>query len=465
MAEERDRTGDPAETASRDPSETETPLRRAIGTRLLFLFVLGDMLGGGIYTLVGKVGAETGGAIWVAFLAAFVLAGLTAFAYAELVTKYPQAAGTALYADRAFGIPFLTFMVGFAVMASGVTSAGTLARGFGGDYLSAFVDLPIALVALVFIVLIALINLRGILESVAANAAFTLIEVAGLLLIVVIGALALGAGEAEPARVLEFKSGTSPVVAVLAGTGLAFYALIGFEDSVNVAEETRDPRRAFPRALFGGLVVAGLIYVLVALTASMVVDTARLAGSDGPLLEVVRVGAPSVPPTLFAGIALFAVANSALINMVMASRLVYGMADRGLVPRVFGRLLPGRRTPWAAIAFTTLLAGILIVTGDLEDLADTTVMLLLVVFVVVNVSVLVLRRDRVEHDHFRAPAVFPVLGAIAAAALIVQNDGAVFLRAGIILLVGVALWAINRLVGGRSGGELDADRLEDSPSG
>ncbi|MEJ7717704.1 MAG: APC family permease [Thermoleophilaceae bacterium] len=241
--------------------------------------------------------------------------------------------------------------------------------------------------------------------------------------------------------------------------------MIGFEDSVNVAEETRNPRRAFPRALFGGLVVAGVIYVLVALTASMVVDTARLAGSDGPLLEVVRVGAPRCPPTLFAGIALFAVANSALINMVMASRLVYGMADRGLVPRVFARLLPGRRTPWAAIAFTTLLAAILIVTGDLEDLADTTVMLLLVVFVVVNVSVLVLRRDRVEHEHFRAPAVLPVLGAIAAAVLIVQNDGAVFLRAGIILLVGVALWAINRLVGGRGGGELGAERLGGSSSG
>ena len=232
---------------------------------------------------MAEEGAETGGAIWVAFLAAFVLAALTAFAYAELVTKYPRAAGTALYADRAFGIPFLTFMVGFAVMASGVTSASTLARGFGGDYLSAFVDLPPVLVALVFIVLIALINLRGILESLTVNAVFTLIEVTGLILILVIGALALGAGEGEPARVLEFKPGTSPVVAVLAGAGLAFGdALIGFEDSVNVAEETRNPRRAFPRALFGGLVVAGLIYVLVALTAAMVVDPSRLAESDGP---------------------------------------------------------------------------------------------------------------------------------------------------------------------------------------
>ena len=205
--------------------------------------------------------------------------------------------------------------------------------------------------------------------------------------------------------------------------------------------------------------VAGLIYVLVALTAAMVVDPARLAESDGPLLEVVRVGAPAVPPALFAGIALFALANSALINMVMASRLVFGMATEGSCRACSRGCCPGRRTPWAAVAFTTLLAAVLIATGDLEDLADTTVMLLLVVFVIVNVSVLVLRRDRVEHDHFRAPAVLPVLGAIAAAALIVQNDGAVFLRAGIILLVGVLLWAINRLVGGRGDGELRAEGL------
>jgi amino acid transporter len=163
---------------------------------------------------------------------------------------------------------------------------------------------------------------------------------------------------------------------------------------------------------------------------------------------------------IFAAIALFALANSALINLVMASRLVYGMADRGLLPRLFGRLLPGRRTPWAAIAFTTLLAAVLAASGDLEDLADTTVMLLLVVFAVVNVAVLVLRRDRVEHDHFRAPAVLPVLAAIASVALIAQNDAEVFLRAGLVLAVGVALWVVNWLIVRRGGGELGTERLQ-----
>ena len=420
--------------------------------------MLGDLLGGGIYTLVGEVGAEVGGAIWVAFLLAAVIAALTALSYSELVTKYPQAAGAAMYADRAFGVRFLTFMVGFAVMASGVTSAATLARGFGGDYLSAFVDLPTVLVALGFLVVLALINLRGILESLTLNAVFTAIEVVGLLIIILIGVLAIGAGEAEPARALEFRPGSSVVLAALAGTGLAFYALIGFEDSVNVAEEVREPRRAFPRALLGGMAAAGVIYVLVALTATMVVETPRLAASDGPLLEVVRAGPLAVPLPLFAGIALFALANSALINMIMASRLVYGLADRGLVPRVFGRLLTGRRTPWVAIVFTTVLAALLAATGDLEDLADTTVMLLLAVFGVVNIAALVLRRDPVESDHFHAPIFAPVLGAIASAVLIAQNEADTFARAGVVLAVGVVLWFVNRLVG-RRGGELGAERL------
>lgn len=150
-----------------------------------------------------------GGAIWAAFLAAFALAALTAFAYAELVTKYPRGRDRPLRRPGVRG-PFITFMVAFAVMASGVASAGTLARGFGGDSLSAFVEVPTVLVALVFILLVALINLRGILESLTVNAAFTVIEVAGLLLILVVGILALSAGQAEPARALELRPGASP---------------------------------------------------------------------------------------------------------------------------------------------------------------------------------------------------------------------------------------------------------------
>lgn len=423
-------------------------LARVIGPRLLFFFILGDMIGGGIYALVGEVALEVGGAVWVPFLVAFVLALLSAGSYAELVTKYPQAAGAALYTHKAFKQPFLTFMVAFAVMASGITSAGALAKAFAGDYFSTFISLPVLGVSLAFLVVITLINLRGIGESVKLNAAFTMIEIAGLLLIILIGVLAVLGGDAEPGRALEFKSGESPLLLIIGGATLAFYALIGFEDSVNVAEECQQPNKIFPRALFSGMLVAGIIYMLVTLTATMVVATGQLSGSDAPLLEVVKEGPLPVPLTLFSAIALFAVSNGALINMIMASRLVYGMANQNIVPPVFGRVLPGRRTPWAAILFTTALCAILIITGDLGLLADTTVMLLLTVFAVVNVAVLVLRKDPVDHDHFRTPAFAPVLGAIVSLVLITQNEAAIFLRAGILLLLGAILYAINRALSG-----------------
>jgi len=433
-------------------------LKRVIGRRMLLIFVIGDILGTGIYALVGEVAGEVGGAIWTSFAVAFALAFITAFAYAELVTKYPHAAGAALYAHKAFKRPFFTFMVAFAVMASGIASASAAARAFGGDYLATFVELPVVLVALLFVGLLAAINFRGISESIKVNLGLTLIELGGLLLIVVIGAMVLVNGDGDPGRALEFKDGSSIPFAIMGGAALAFYALIGFEDSVNVAEETQDPSRSFPQALFGGLLITALVYFAVTFTASLVVPTDRLADSSGPLLEVVRAGPLSIPPRLFASIALVAITNTALINMIMASRLTYGMGRQGVVPRAFARVHPQRKTPWVGIAFTTLIAVALVTTGEVETLADTTVVLLLAVFIVVNISVLVLRRDPVEHDHFRAPTSLPVIGALVCVALMTQQEGAIFARAGILLLVGAALYGINYLVAGRTP-ELDAKEL------
>jgi amino acid transporter len=416
---------------------------------MLLFFIVGDILGGGIYALTGEVGAEVGGAIWAAFAFALVLAGFTAAAYAELVTKYPRAGGAAFYVNRAFGIQLVTFLVTFAVMASGVSSASTLARGFGGDYLSAFVSIPTVLVALVFIVVVALVNYRGIVESVRLNVAFTTIEVIGLLLIVVIGVVALASGAGEPARAFEFKEGASVPVLILAGASLAFYGLIGFEDSVNVAEEVEEPRRAYPLALFGGLLVAGTLYLLVTFTAAMVVPLERLAGSSSPLLEVVQVGPLSgIPDRVFAAIALFALANGALINMIMASRILYGMSHERVLPPVFGRVAERRQTPWFSIIFTTILAMGLIATGEIEALASATVTLLLFAFTLVNVAVLVLRRERVDHDYFQTPVVLPVLGVVVSVGLLTQQEGTDFLRAGVVMLIGLLLWLINRLVAG-----------------
>jgi APA family basic amino acid/polyamine antiporter len=429
-------------------------LKRGIGPWLLLFFVLGDIVWAGIYALVGEVGALVGGAIWAAFLAAFFLALFTASSYAELVTKYPRAGGSATYVNNAFRSPFVSFMVAFAVMASGITSACTLTLAFSGDYLAQFISVPIIGAALVFMVLIGCINFYGISESVRINVILTCVEITGLVLIVVIGAAALSTGTGDPGRAFEFKEGTSVLTALLAGTVLAFYALIGFDDSVNVAEETQHPSRNYPRAIFGALLLAGVVYLLVTFTASMVVPTGTLADSSGPLLEVVKAGPIAIPTQLFAAIALLAVSNGALINMIMASRIIYGMGDQGVMPTAFSRVHPGRRTPWVSILFTTVIALLVLIAIGRNDealatLGSTTVVLLLIAFVMVNIAVLVLRRDEVGHEHFRTPTIFPILGAVVAAGLLIYqavSDISVFKLAALLLLLGAILYGVNLLV-------------------
>lgn len=433
-------------------AETEhRSLKRVIGRRVLLLFVVGDILGAGIYALVGKVAGYVGGVLWLPFLTAFVLAALTATAYAELVGKYPQAAGAALYAHKAFAVPFITFLVAFAVLMSGITSASAAARAFGGDYLAEWVTLPAIIGALAFLGLITLVNFAGISESIKVNVVLTLIEAFGLLVIVAIGGYALFTGGGEPSRALEFHPEAGALLGVLGGTALAFYALLGFEDSVNLAEEAKDPQRDYPRALFGGLAIAALIYMAVAFTATMLVDTETLERSSGPLLEVVRVAGLTFPPKLFALIALLAVGNTALINMMMASRLVYGMARQRIVPPVLGVVHPTRATPWVAILFTVGIAVVLVLTGDVGGLAETTVLLLVCVFAVVNVAVLILRRDVVEHAHYRAPTWAPVVGAVVCVVLVMPIGRGidVYFRAAVLLGIGVVLWFVNRLIVGR----------------
>ncbi len=440
----------------------QTELKRAIGPKLLLFFVIGDILGTGIYALTGSVAKVIGGALWLPFLLAFVVAFITAFSYLELVGKYPRAAGAALYTHKAFGINFLTFMVTFTVMASGVTSAATAAKAFGETYLKEFITLPTWIVAIVFITGLALINFRGVGESVKANVVLTCIELSGLLIIIAVGFYAVGAGRGEPARLTEINTGdTSAFLAITAATSLAFFAMVGFEDSVNMAEECQNPVRIFPRAMLLGMGIAGLIYVIVAVLSSMLVPAADLASAgSGALFAVLRAGAPGFPIALFAAIGLFAVINSALINMLMASRLLYGMANERILPRAFGKVHPSRRTPWVSIVFTSVIAIVLVLTADISLLGGTTALLLLAVFTIVNIAVLVLRRDRVDHAHFRAPSWTPYLGIVLCGFLATPLSGRPlqqFAVAGILLAVGAVLWVVNRLVVGKV--DVDAAHL------
>ncbi|MCA5894562.1 APC family permease [Isoptericola sp. NEAU-Y5] len=452
-------------------------LKRVMGRKLLLLFIVGDILGTGVYALTGQVAGEVGGAAWAPFLIAFAVATLTAFSYLELVTKYPQAAGAALYTHKAFGIHFVTFIIAFMVMCSGITSASTASNAFAGFLNDGFGlgletgGAGLLWIALGFMTLVAIVNFRGVGESVKANVVLTLVELSGLLLIIFVGMFAVTQGRADFARVVVFESSDdkSVFLAVTAATTLAFFAMVGFEDSVNMAEECRDPVKDFPRVMLTGLSVTGLIYVLVAITAVALVPVGDLTDESkgSALTQVVAAGAPNLPfDTIFPFIGMFAVANSALINMLMASRLLFGLANQGVLPRAFGRVHPTRRTPWVSVIVTTLISYGLIVyvvrasgsesgSNAISLLGGTTSLLLLVVFAVVNVALLVLRRKPVPHAHFRTKVWLAVLGAITCAYLAgpwarSDEQQEQYVIAGGLIAVGVVLsfvtWLYNRTV-------------------
>lgn len=457
---------DDHQTAAGEPS-----LHRVMGPWLLLLFIVGDILGTGIYALTGKVAEHVGGAVWLPFLVAFVVAVLTAFSYLELVTKYPKAAGAALYAHRAFGIHFVTFIIAFAVMCSGITSASTASRAFAANFSDSLGlglgATGVTLVGLVFMAGVAAINFRGVGESVKLNVVLTVVELSGLLLIIMIGMWAIGAGTGDLSRALEFKTGSdgNAFWAVIAGTTLAFFAMVGFEDSVNMAEETKDPSRIFPKVLLSGLILTGVVYVLVSISAVALVPPEQLGEGETPLLKVVQAGAPSFPLGVFGFITMFAVANSALINMLMASRLIYGMSREHVLPPVLGRVHATRRSPYVAIAFTTLLAFALITfVGQVPALGGTTALLLLAVFTIVNIAVLVLRKDGVAHQHFRAPTIVPVLGAVTCGFLVgpwTGRDPQQYVIAALLLALGVVLWIVTMAINRATGVKVEDPRAED----
>lgn len=441
--------------------EHRDELKRVLGPGLLLLFIIGDILGTGIYALTGTVAREVGGAVWLPFLLAFIVAVMTAFAYLELVTKYPQAGGAAVYTHRAFRIGFLTFMVAFTVMASGITSAATASRAFAENFMKGFglgTDaVLVTVIALCFIALVTAVNLWGVGESVKANIVLTIIELSGLLIVILVGAIAVAGGRADFSRTMMFETpdDKSMFLAVSTATSVAFFAMVGFEDSVNMAEETKNPSKIFPKIMLTGLMITGVIYVLVSLTAVALVPVGELTAAGAtPLLTVVQVGAPGLPfGAIFPFISMFAVANTALINLLMASRLLYGMSKQHILPPAFGRVLRGRRTPWVSILFTSGLAALLITfVAQVSQLGGTTALLLLAVFTLTNVAVLVLRKDKVEHEHFRTPTWIPVVAGLCTFYLVGPWTGRPleqFQIALILLAVGAVLGVLTFVVNRR----------------
>lgn len=442
-----------------DSSEAgaDSDLKQGVSGGLLYFYVLGDVLGSGIYVLIGVVAGVVGGAFWAAFAVGVTIATITGLAYAELVTKYPRAAGAALYVNKAFGNRTLTFFITFCMLSASYAAAGSLATGFAQYFGELWEQAPGLLVALLFVVGLAIITSIGITESVIANMIMTFVEVTGLVIILVIGAVAVGKGETSFSAVTEFSTDQNPALGLLGGVALAFFAMTGFENVANVAEETKNPYRDFPRALIGGMATAGVLYVLVAVTAAITVPIADLVESDAALLEVVQAGllpvSVGVMTVIFAVIALVAITNTCLVCLVTESRILYGMAREDVVPAPFAKV-SRRQVPWLAIVFSlVVIAGLLLSGADLERLANVTVVFLLFIYALVIISAFKLdAHDRHERT-FRAPRLLLGIGLGANALILgyaVYDDPTSLLYCAALLAVGVVLFVLERLFGDRN---------------
>ncbi|MDH3241683.1 MAG: APC family permease [Alphaproteobacteria bacterium] len=389
-------------------------LRRALGLWLLVLYGLGTIIGAGIYVLVGAVADAAGYGAPLSFVLAGVLAGLTGLSYAELSARFPEAAGAAVYVKEAFGSDALSRLVGGLVVLVGVFLAASLARGAVG-YIQRFADVPELPTALALVAGFTLIACLGVAHSIRFAALLTLIEVAGLVIVIAAGAPSLS-------RLADVWPDMVPGVAAWAGIGsgafLAFFAFLGFEDIVNMAEETHAAERTLPRAIILTIFVSTLIYGAVALVAVTAVPMERLAGSRAPL-ELIAQAASWVPAGTLSVIALIAVPNGILITLVMLARILYGMARRGWLPGGLGFVNPVTRTPLRA---TFLVGGIvLIFTAAIEfiGLVTLTSAVNLFVFTVVNLALLKLHRAGTDAAvGVRVPRWCPPLAAACSLALL-----------------------------------------------
>jgi basic amino acid/polyamine antiporter, APA family len=426
--------------------EEEHGLRRSIGPFQLFAYTLGGMLGAGIYGLVGRAAGQLGAAVWLGFIVAMVAALLTGLSYASLGSRYPRAGGAAYITHRSFHRPLLTWMVGLAVMMSGLTSVATQSRVVAENLLR-LIDLPVAptLLSLGFLLIIAGIVFRGIRESMWMNIVCTVVEASGLLLVIAVGASWWGNTD-----LFETPSAEGITASLLLqGAILTFFSFIGFEDTLNVAEECHDPQRTVPIGIISAMIVATILYIAVAITAVSVVPWRELAAAPGPLAEVMARAAPWMPGWFYVAITVFAVANTALLNYVTASRLTFGMARQGLLPSALGRIHARTRTPHVAVAVLFVIVVALMLSGDITQLASATVLLLLAVFALVNISLVVLqRRPGEQRGGFEVPSFVPALGAFVCVALLLNRvatgDWRAPALAGGVLVAIAALFAVVR---------------------
>ena len=394
-------------------------LTRRISLPLLILYGLGNIIGAGIYVLIGKVAEVAGYLAPAAFLTAALVATLTAFTYGELASRYPYSAGEAVYLQAGFGKTWLSVTAGLLIAVAGVVSSAAIVRGFAA-YLEALIEVDHTIAITLALVTMGAVAIWGILESLLFAALFTILEIGGLVFIIWIGR---GSFSVLPEHLPTMTPTLDPGAwgMILIGGFLAFYAYIGFEDMVNIAEEVKNPRRNLPIGIVTAFVLASLLYLAVCVVGVLAVPPHELGRSDSPLALIYH-EVTGQRPTVIGILGLLATINGALIQIIMVSRVLYGMSRKRWLPQFFADVNERTHTPIKSTLIVALVVWLLALFVPLVTLASATSFAILIVFTLLNLALLAIkRRDPKPAGVAVIPVWIPALGFIVSGALFVSR--------------------------------------------
>lgn len=383
-------------------------LKKQIKLIPLVFYGVGTILGAGIYVIISEVAISAGNQFPLAFIVASLLAVTAGLSYAELSSRFPKSAGEAVYVNQAFNNKMLNTFIGYAVALTGIISASTILKGFHG-YLEVFYSVPQPLSISLMVIFLGLIAIKGVKESVAVVSIITLLEIFGLLLVIWFG---LPYVDQLPVLIGEWQQ-TGLKSSILAGALLAFFAFVGFEDMVNMAEEVVDAPKNLPRAIIIAVIISTALYFIVSLVCAVALPLEDILASKAPLVLIVERNS-SLSPKIMAGIALISIINGALVQMIMVSRMFYGMANLGVAPKFLGAISGKTHTPIFATLVTIALVWILAMSFPLGNLAKATSLVILVVFIFICAALIKIKMDKkFLKAPFSVPLFVPILGAIS----------------------------------------------------
>lgn len=424
-------------------------LKRRVSLFAVTFYGVGNVLGAGIYALIGQVVGITGNLSWLAFILASITGAFTGLSYAELSAMYPKSAAEFVYTEEAFKVRIVSFILGWIIIFSGLFSAATVALGFAG-YISELMGFDMIIIKLAFaialILELSIINFIGIKTSTWTNVIFTLIEAFGLIFIIIIGIPKFGS-------VNYFELPTLSVMPIFSAVALVFFAYIGFEDIANIAEEVKEPQKNLPKGIIYSIIITTILYCLTAFSVVSIAPYNDIANSDAPLNYVAQVAIGPIGGIIISFVALFATANTVLIMLIVTSRMMYGMARDKALPEPLSKISRTYRTPTISVLLTMIFAVIPVFFGDIEIVAQATVFGVLITFFLVNISLIALRRSRpnAERPFKLKPSIswvpiIALLGAIICLSLLFTFNWLIIVIQIIIIACGIIVFYIMKYV-------------------